>query len=88
MAAGREWYRIIPIDVNELRSLANSMPVEKPSAIHVEEVLDFEAPAFAVVAGSSWSMTKLPVFSYQLVFADHTVMVDTAMDQATASRRS
>lgn len=72
------------LDVQELRTLANSMPGEKPDVLRVEEVLEFEFPNVAIVAGSGWSLGKLPVFSYQLVFTDRTIIVDTAMDQATA----
>lgn len=76
------------LDVAELRRLASSMPGEKPELIRVEEVLEFEFPKVAVLAGSGWSMVKLPVFSYQLVFADRTLIIDTAMDQATAKDAS
>jgi len=76
------------LDLAELRQLANSMPGEKPSALHVEEVAEFEFPSNAVLAGSGWSTSKLPVFSYQLVYGDRTVVVDTAMDQATAKDAS
>lgn len=76
------------LDVAELRQLADSIPGEKPSAIRVEEVLEFEFPKVAVLAGSGWSKVKLPVFSYQLVFPDRFVIVDTAMDQATAKEAS
>lgn len=76
------------LDLAELRRLADSMPGAKPSAIRVEEVLEFEFPKVAVLAGSGWSKVKLPVFSYQLVFPDRFVLVDTAMDQATAKDAS
>ncbi len=72
------------LELTELRELANSLPGEKPELIRVEEVLEFEFPNTAIVAGSGWSFGKLPVFSYQLVFADRTIVVDTAMDEATA----
>jgi glyoxylase-like metal-dependent hydrolase (beta-lactamase superfamily II) len=72
------------LDLTELRRLADSMPGEKPSAIRLEEVLEFEFPKVAVLAGSGWSNVKMPVFSYQLVFSDRFIIVDTAMDQATA----
>jgi glyoxylase-like metal-dependent hydrolase (beta-lactamase superfamily II) len=76
------------LDLAELRKLADSIPGEKPAAIHVEEVLEFEFPSMAVRAGSGWSKVKLPVFSYQLRFPDRTVILDTAMDQATAETAS
>lgn len=76
------------LDLAKLRRLADSMPGEKPAAIRVEEVLEFEFPRVAVLAGSGWSKVKLPVFAYQLQFPDRTVIVDTAMDQATAKDAS
>lgn len=76
------------LDLAELRRLADSMPGEKPSAIRVEEVLEFEFPRVAVLAGSGWSKVKLPVFSYQLQFPDRSLIIDTAMDQATAKDAS
>ena len=77
-----------PIDVAELRRLAASLPGDKPASIRVEEVAEFEFPSNAVLAGSGWSTSKLPVFSYQLVYGDRTVLVDTAMDQATGKDAS
>lgn len=73
-----------PLDLAELRRLGDGMPGEKATEIRVEEVLEFEFPGNAVVAGSGWSTVKLPVFSFQLVFPDRTVILDTAMDKATA----
>lgn len=74
---------VATIDLAELRKLASWQPGEKPTAIHVEKVAEIEFPETAVVAGASWSSTKLPVFSYQLVFPEQrTVVVDTAMDEA------
>ncbi len=72
------------LEIGELRTLANSLPGERPEIIRVEEVLEFEFPNTAIVAGSGWSFGKLPVYSYQLGFADRTIVVDTAMDEATA----
>ena len=69
-----------PLDISELRRLADSMPGEKPGVIRVEDVLELEFPTNAVLAGSGWSTAKLPIFSYQLVFPDRTLIVDTAMD--------
>ena len=43
------------LELTELRTLANSLPGEKPELIRVEEVLEFEFPNTAIVAGSGWS---------------------------------
>lgn len=72
------------LDLGELRRLADSMEGEKPTALRVEHVSGFEFPATAVFAGNGWAPVKMPVYSYQLVFSDRTVVVDTAMDEKTA----
>ena len=70
------------IDLSELRALADAMPGDKPETIRVEEMEQVELPRVAVLAGAGWTFVKLPVFSYQLGFADRTVMVDTSLDPA------
>jgi glyoxylase-like metal-dependent hydrolase (beta-lactamase superfamily II) len=72
------------LDLAELRTLADSMEGDKPSAIRVEHVAGFEYPATAVFAGNGWAPVKMPVYSYQLVFPNRTAVVDTAMDEQTA----
>ncbi|MFZ5442916.1 MAG: MBL fold metallo-hydrolase [Myxococcota bacterium] len=71
------------LDLSELRRLADAVPGEKPTQVRVEHVTTFDFPGLAVVAGDSWATTQMPVFSYQLVFPDRTVVVDTAMDEET-----
>lgn len=68
------------IDVPQVRRLANSLPGDKPSAIHVEQVAAFEFPGIGVMAGDTWALRKLPVFSYQLIYPGHTAIIDTAID--------
>lgn len=74
------------LDLAELRRLGETMPGQKPTLIRVEQVAEFEFPGHAVLAGSGWGTQKLPVFSYQLDFGDRTLVVDTAMDAATAKQ--
>ena len=73
---------VFDLDVTELRRLADSLPGEKPETIRVEEMEQVEFPKVAVVAGAGWTFVKLPVFAYQLGYADRTVMVDTSLDPA------
>lgn len=68
------------IDIAEVRRLANSIPGAKPPSIHDEQVNLYRFPAIAVMAGGSWDRIDMPVFSYQLVYPDHTAIIDTAMD--------
>jgi glyoxylase-like metal-dependent hydrolase (beta-lactamase superfamily II) len=74
------------IDMSEVRRLAGSIPGSKPSEIHVEHVADFKAPAAAMVAGDGWESAVMHALSYQLIYPDRTIILDTAMnaDQAKA----
>ncbi len=72
------------LDLAELRRLADTLPGDKPKAVRVEHVSTFEFPSIAVMAGDPWALTTMPVYAYQLVFDDRTVLVDTAMDEKTA----
>lgn len=72
------------IDMAELRTLAKSMPGDKPSEIRYEHVMDFAFAEAMVVAGEPWRQTLLPVYSFQLVFPNRTIIVDTAMPRAMA----
>ncbi len=71
------------VDLAEVRRLASTVPGEKPTELRFEHSAGFEFPSTAVVAGDGWSMTKMPVFSYQLVSPSHRTIVDTAMDEKT-----
>ena len=68
------------IDMPLVRRLAGSLPGDKPRAIHVEQVAGFGFPGIAMMAGGSWALRKVPVFSYQLIYSEHTAIIDTAID--------
>jgi len=72
------------LDMSEVRRLAGSMPGSKAVEIRVEHVADFRAPATAMVAGDGWHLETMWALSYQLVYPDHTVILDTAMNDAQA----
>lgn len=74
------------IDMPAARRLAGSLPGDKPRAIHVEQIAMFEFPGIGVMAGDSWGRRKIPVFSYQLIYPDHTAIIDTAMDAKLAKQ--
>ena len=71
------------IDMAQVRKLADALPGDKPIEIRVETVAHINFPKTAVVAGDSWDPADIPVSSYQLVYADHTAIIDTAFDEAT-----
>jgi glyoxylase-like metal-dependent hydrolase (beta-lactamase superfamily II) len=72
------------VDISTVRRLAGSLPGDKARAIHVEQVAMFEFPGIAIMAGDSWPRRKVPIFSYQLIFPDHTAIIDTAVDAKLA----
>ena len=69
------------IDMAEVRRLAGSIPGDKPQSVRVEQVALFRFPAIAILAGDVWVQRDIPVFSYQLVYPDHTAVIDAAMDE-------
>lgn len=72
------------IDIAAVRQLASSLPGEKPAEIRYEQVMAFEFAEAMVVAGDPWHGTPIPVYSFQLVYPDKTVIVDAAMDRSLA----
>jgi glyoxylase-like metal-dependent hydrolase (beta-lactamase superfamily II) len=74
------------VNVTRLREVASSIPGDKPKEIRVEHVSNASFPKALVVAGRSWKSAELRVYAYQLVFADKTVMIDTAMNSVQAQR--
>jgi len=70
------------LDLAQVRALADSVPGEKAGAVHYEEVLAMRFYEAMVMAGDPWKETPMPVYSYQLVFPDRTLIVDTAVARA------
>jgi glyoxylase-like metal-dependent hydrolase (beta-lactamase superfamily II) len=69
------------LDIDRVRALAAEVPGDKPSSIELEEVAEFTFPATGVVAGDGWQGTRLPVYSYRLMYPDSSIIVDTGMTQ-------
>src|SRR5689334_8247925 len=77
-----------PIDIAEVRRLADAQAGTKPQLIRVETVGYFSAPKTFVVAGDGWQNIDLPVSSYELVYPDHLAIVDTAFNADVAKAMS
>lgn len=73
-----------PIDIAQVRRLADAQRGEKPRLIRVETVAHLAAPKTIVVAGDGWDKIDLPVSSYELVYDGRTVIVDTALNKRVA----
>lgn len=71
---------IYAIDIAEVRRLADTQVGEKPLSIRVETVAHLLAPGAFVVAGNSWHSIDLPVSSFELVYRNHIVVLDTAFN--------
>jgi glyoxylase-like metal-dependent hydrolase (beta-lactamase superfamily II) len=71
-----------PLDIAAIRALADATPGARPVAVHYEEVLALRFAEAMVMAGEPWRETPMPVYSYQLVFPDRTIIVDTALAKA------
>ena len=72
------------INMAQVRRLADSIPGAKVTEIHDEHVADYSFPATAVLAGDGWAKVDIPIQSYQLVFPDHTAIIDTGLDRKLA----
>jgi glyoxylase-like metal-dependent hydrolase (beta-lactamase superfamily II) len=71
-------------DINEVRKLAESVPGAKPTQLRYEHVYTTRFTKGMIVTGDGWSAAEMPVYSYQLIYPDRSVIVDTAMDRAIA----
>ena len=69
------------LDIARVRALAAEPAGERATEVRVESIGNASFPATAVVAGESWSGFPMVMVSYQLVFPDQTIIVDTALDE-------
>ena len=71
-----------PLDLVRIRALADAVPGERATAVRYEDVLALRFAESMVMAGEPWRQTPMPVYSYQLVFPDRTIIIDTALAKA------
>jgi glyoxylase-like metal-dependent hydrolase (beta-lactamase superfamily II) len=69
------------LDMDRVRALAGA-PEAGPTEIRYEEVLALRFTEAMLMAGDPWKQTPMPVYSYQLVYPDQTLIVDTALAKA------
>jgi glyoxylase-like metal-dependent hydrolase (beta-lactamase superfamily II) len=67
------------IDMAEVRKLADAVAGDKPTEIRAERVFGFKMPLAAAVAGAGWTEVDVPVYAYQVAYADRAIIVDTAV---------
>lgn len=73
-----------PLDIAELRRLAGSLPGDLPREVRYEKVTAFSFPGAMIAAGDGWATQEMPIYAYQLVYPDHTAMIDSAMPRDLA----
>lgn len=72
------------LDITRIREMAKALPGDKPSAVRYENVTTLQFAEAMIMAGDPWRKSLMPVYSYQLVFPDRSIVVDTAMSRAVA----
>src|SRR5581483_5038082 len=73
-----------PLDIAEIRKLADALPGDKPTRVRYENVAQFRFFAGMIVAGDGCSESSIPIYAYQVVYPDHTAMIDSAFDRKSA----
>jgi glyoxylase-like metal-dependent hydrolase (beta-lactamase superfamily II) len=73
------------VDMAQIRALADGDgSAARPTDIRVERVATAKAPQAALVTGAPWTPTEMVFLSYQLVFPDRSIIIDTALDGGLA----
>src|SRR5262249_35034057 len=72
------------LDIAQIRKLADSMPGSKPTSIRYEQVATFNFFAGMIMAGDGWSVSQLSIDAFQLIYPDHTAMIDSTFDKSSA----
>jgi glyoxylase-like metal-dependent hydrolase (beta-lactamase superfamily II) len=67
------------VDLTEVRKLADAVAGEKPAAIRAERIFSFRFPHAAMVTATGWEEMDVPVYSYQITYADRAIMIDTGV---------
>ena len=74
------------IDMAEVRKLADTIAGDKPVEIRQEHIMSFQMPFTAAVSGGGWGTIDVPVYSYQVAYADRTIIIDTAVSAASSAK--
>jgi glyoxylase-like metal-dependent hydrolase (beta-lactamase superfamily II) len=72
------------LDLAQVRALADSLPGPGPVTVRYEDIAAMRFAEAMLMAGDPWKETPMPVYSYQLVYADRTIIIDTALARADA----
>lgn len=73
------------INLDKVRTLSSSIEGPLPTRVNTEAPVGIEFPGAAVITGWSWAPHQLPIYAYQVVYADGHVMIDAAMSKDQAA---
>ena len=73
-----------PLNINVIRAEASKPAGTLATSIQVETLSHTLVPKIAMVAGTNWSKIDTVRVSYQVVFPDRSIIIDTGWDQKTA----
>jgi glyoxylase-like metal-dependent hydrolase (beta-lactamase superfamily II) len=76
------------LDIAQIRALADSVAGDKAVEVRYEDVMSMAFSEAMLMAGDPWRATEMPVYSYQLVFPDRTLIVDAALPREMAKPES
>jgi glyoxylase-like metal-dependent hydrolase (beta-lactamase superfamily II) len=71
------------VDLADIRKAAAQIPGAKPVAVNGIKVATSIRPQKFVFAGGSDAPVEMPRTAYQVVYPDHTVMLDSGLDKET-----
>jgi glyoxylase-like metal-dependent hydrolase (beta-lactamase superfamily II) len=69
------------IDMDKIRSLAKAPVAELPRQVTVVKIADNTVPAGALIAGAGWGDAVMARYSFQIVYPDSHVVLETGMTQ-------
>ena len=72
------------LDIKAIPAEAARIPGDKANLIEVETLSHTRQPKIAIVAGTSWERIDLVRESYDLVFPDQSIIIDTGYDAEVA----
>lgn len=72
------------IDMAKVRAMAGEPAGERLTEVRLAPIAEGSFPQTAVVAGEGWNGFPLTMVSYELVFPQQTIIVDTGLTEAVA----
>jgi glyoxylase-like metal-dependent hydrolase (beta-lactamase superfamily II) len=69
------------LDFERIRALADSLAGTKPGEIRFDRIMSMGFSEAMLMAGEPWKKTPMPVYAYQLVYPQSTLIIDAAMSR-------